>query len=75
MDSPLPHIMEMMDDLDANSKEKVIGLLDRIEMRVERLRKDALRLEEEKDTLITTIETLRNCDSVVSLEESRFLHR
>lgn len=50
-------------------KDRLVGLLDQIEMHVEQLRKDACRLEEEKDTLLTTLDTLRNNDILHVLEE------
>jgi hypothetical protein len=61
-----------MDDLGGKPKDKLVTILDRIEMHVEQLRKDALRIEEEKDTLLTTLDTLRNNDMVVGLEASKF---
>ena len=53
-------------------KDCLIDLLDQVEMLVERLRKDALKLEEEKDTLLTTLDTLRNSEKIVELEDSRY---
>lgn len=50
-------------------KDRLVGLLDQIEMHVEQLRKDAARLEEEKDALLTTLDTLRNNDTLIALEE------
>lgn len=50
-------------------KDRLVGLLDQIEVHVEQLRKDASRLEEEKDTLLTTLDTLRNNDMLFALEE------
>lgn len=54
-------------------KDRLVGLLDQIELHVEQLRKDAARLEEEKDTLLTTLDTLRNNDILISLEERKCL--
>ncbi|XP_032673826.1 BAG family molecular chaperone regulator 2 [Odontomachus brunneus] len=51
------------------SKDRLVGLLDQIEVHVEQLRKDASRLEEEKDSLLTTLDTLRNNDILGTLEE------
>ncbi|EFN88271.1 BAG family molecular chaperone regulator 2 [Harpegnathos saltator] len=51
-------------------KDRLVGLLDQIEVHVEQLRKDASRLEEEKDSLLTTLDTLRNNDILCTLEES-----
>ncbi|XP_014480540.1 PREDICTED: BAG family molecular chaperone regulator 2 [Dinoponera quadriceps] len=50
-------------------KDRLVGLLDQIEVHVEQLRKDASRLEEEKDSLLTTLDTLRNNDLLCTLEE------
>lgn len=69
MESPLPHIMESIDDFGGQPKDRLVSILDRIEMHVEQLRKDAIRIEEERDTLLTTLDTLRNNDIVVALEE------
>ncbi|XP_026829332.1 BAG family molecular chaperone regulator 2 [Ooceraea biroi] len=51
------------------AKDRLVGLLDQIEVHVEQLRKDASRLEEEKDSLLTTLDTLRNNDILHVLEE------
>ncbi|XP_071556383.1 BAG family molecular chaperone regulator 2 isoform X2 [Temnothorax nylanderi] len=50
-------------------KDRLVGLLDHIEAHVEQLRKDAARLMEEKDGLLTTLDTLRNNDMLFALEE------
>jgi len=50
-------------------KDRLVGLLDHIEAHVEQLRKDAARLMEEKDGLLTTLDTLRNNDMLFTLEE------
>lgn len=54
---------------EAKPKDRLVILLDQIERHVEQLRKDASRLEEEKDTLLTTLDTLRNNDMLHALEE------
>ncbi|XP_058788910.1 BAG family molecular chaperone regulator 2 [Phymastichus coffea] len=68
--SPLPHIHENMDDIGGAPKDRLVSILDCIETHVEQLRKDALRIEEAKDTLLTTLDTLRNNDVFVNLEET-----
>ncbi|XP_014208262.1 BAG family molecular chaperone regulator 2 [Copidosoma floridanum] len=68
--SPLPHIVESMDDFGGKPKDRLVTVLDRIEVLVEQLRKEALRIEEEKDGLLTTLDTLRNNDLVVNLDET-----
>lgn len=50
-------------------KDRLVNLLDHIEAHVEQLRKDAARLMEEKDGLLTTLDTLRNNDMLFTLEE------
>lgn len=70
MESPLPHIMEGSDSAYSNKpKDRLVSILDQIEMRVEQLRKDAARLEEEKDAMLTTLDTLRNNEMLIALEE------
>lgn len=54
-------------------KDRLVVLLDQIEVHVEQLRKDASRLEEEKDSLLTTLDTLRNNDILHALEERKWL--
>lgn len=73
MESPLPQIMESIDDFGGQPKDRLVSILDRIEMHVEQLRKDAIRIEEERDTLLTTLDTLRNNDIVVALEERKLI--
>ncbi|XP_069690499.1 BAG family molecular chaperone regulator 2 [Periplaneta americana] len=51
-------------------KDRLVDLLDQVEMHVERLRRDALKLEEEKDTLLTTLDTLRNSEMLIELSDS-----
>lgn len=74
MDSALPHILESSDSAYAKPKDKFVSLLDQIELRVEQLRKDASRLEEEKDTMLTTLDTLRNNEDMLeSLDDCKFI--
>ena len=76
MESPLPHIMEGADSEYSNKpKDRLVSLLDQIEMRVEKLRKDAARLEEEKDAMLTTLDTLRNNEMLIALAEGKLLLR
>lgn len=71
MESPMPHIMESSDSEYKQPKDRMITLLDQIELRVEQLRRDALRLEEEKDTMLTTLDTLRTNETLAFLEEGK----
>lgn len=65
MDTPLPHIMESSDLAYVKPKDRLVSLLDQIELRVEQLRRDASRLEEEKDTMLTTLDTLKNSEDML----------
>ena len=56
-------------------KDRLVSLLDQIEVHVEQLRKDAWRLEEERDTLLTTLDTLRNNEILSGMQESKCLSR
>jgi len=51
-------------------KDRLLDLLDQVEAHVERLRKDASTLEEERDTLFTTLDTIRNSDLLATLEDN-----
>lgn len=52
-------------------KDRLIELLDQAEVHVERLRRDALKLEEDKDAMLTTLDTLRNSDMMSQLTEGK----
>lgn len=68
--SPLPHITESAEmATERKPKDRLVGILDQIEIHVEQLRKDAFKLEEAKDSLITSLDTLRNNELLHVLEE------
>lgn len=46
-------------------------LLDILEGHVEKLRKDAVRLEEDKDSLLASLDSIRNADIVSDLIECK----
>jgi BCL2-associated athanogene 2 len=69
----VPHIAEPNPDSPHKSpKDRLVKLLDQVEMHVERLRKDALKLEEERDTLLTTLDTIRNSEMMIDLSDSKY---
>jgi BCL2-associated athanogene 2 len=69
----LPQIVESCPGSPQKSpKERLVDLLDQVGMHVERLRRDALKLEEEKDTLLTTLDTLRNSEMMIELSDSKY---
>ncbi|KAF7995462.1 hypothetical protein HCN44_006569 [Aphidius gifuensis] len=70
MENPIPQIMESSESEYKKPKDRLVNLLDQIELRVEQLRRDALRLEEEKDTMLTTLDTLRTNEILTFLEEA-----
>lgn len=69
-----PHIDETSSGslMDKTPKDRLIELLDQVEIHVERLRKEAIKLEEDKDSLFTTLDTIRNSDMLSSLTESKY---
>jgi uncharacterized protein (DUF2342 family) len=69
----LPQIVESSARSPQKSpKDRLVDLLDQVEIHVERLRRDALKLEEEKDTLLTTLDTLRNSEMMIELSDSKY---
>lgn len=65
----LPHIDENNTLEDKKPKEKLIEMLDMLESHVERLRKEAAHLEEEKDSLLASLDSLRHTDTLRDLDE------
>lgn len=49
------------------SRDEVVALLDSIDNRVETLRKEALKLQEERDLILTRIDMLKHTDLLTSL--------
>jgi BCL2-associated athanogene 2 len=69
----LPQIIEAVEGSQEKSpKSRLVNLLDEIEMHVERLRRDALKLEEEKDRLLATLDSLRNSEIMIDLGDSKY---
>jgi BCL2-associated athanogene 2 len=52
------------------SRDQIIALLDTIDNRVEALRKEALKLQEQRDNLSTRIDLLKNTDVLSNLNEA-----
>uniref|UniRef100_A0A1B6M1T6 BAG domain-containing protein n=1 Tax=Graphocephala atropunctata TaxID=36148 RepID=A0A1B6M1T6_9HEMI len=64
-----PHIDDSLtSETDKTPKDRLLDLLDQVEIHVERLRKEAGKLEEERDTLYTTLDTIRNSDLLATLD-------
>ncbi|XP_066255440.1 BAG family molecular chaperone regulator 2 [Euwallacea similis] len=51
-------------------KERIIELLDMLESHVEKLRKEAAQLEEDRDQLLTTLDSVRHLDYMNQLNEN-----
>jgi hypothetical protein len=69
----LPQIIEPNEGSQEKSpKSRLVNLLDEVEMHVERLRRDALKLEEEKDRLLATLDSLRNSEIMIDLRDSKY---
>ena len=69
--SSLPNICERILE-DSLMKENVIDILDEVESHVERLRKEAVHLEEEKETIMTALDTLKHSHILEDITESKF---
>jgi BCL2-associated athanogene 2 len=69
----LPQIVEPKEGSRQKSpKSKLVTLLDEVEMHVERLRRDALKLEEEKDRLLSTLDSVRDSEIMIDLRDSKY---
>lgn len=53
-------------------KERFLELLDLLENHVEKLRKGASQLEEDRDALLSTLDSVRNADLMYELQESKY---
>ncbi|CAH1999108.1 unnamed protein product [Acanthoscelides obtectus] len=51
-------------------KERVVEMLDMLETHVEKLRRGASQLEEDKDALLSTLDSVVNADLMYNLDES-----
>ncbi|GBP35602.1 BAG family molecular chaperone regulator 2 [Eumeta japonica] len=52
-----------------NKRMGRMPILDQVELRVERLRRDTLRIEEEKDSLLSTLDSVKHSDVLAELSE------
>lgn len=55
------------------AKQKLTEIIDMIESRVEKLRKEAAKLEEERDSLLASLDTVRNADTMSDLTECTYM--
>ncbi|CAK1584306.1 unnamed protein product [Parnassius mnemosyne] len=50
-------------------KDRLIAVLDQVEMRVERLRRDTVRIEEERDSLLSTLDSVKHSELLGDISE------
>ncbi|XP_045501717.1 BAG family molecular chaperone regulator 2 [Colias croceus] len=50
-------------------KDRLIAVLDQVELRVERLRRDTVRIEEEKDSLLSTLDSIKHSELLTDISE------
>lgn len=70
---PLPKIDETQTYENKSPKQRALELLDLLEGHVEKLRRDAARLEEDRDSLLASLDSIRNADIVSDLVECKSL--
>ncbi|XP_060536191.1 BAG family molecular chaperone regulator 2 [Cylas formicarius] len=66
----LPKIDENLTHDPKTPKERILGLLDLLESHVEKLRKEASQLEEDRDHLLATLDSVKNADLMNQLNEN-----
>lgn len=54
---------------------RLIAILDQVEMRVERLRRDTVRIEEERDSLLSTLDSIKHSELLGDVTECKYLWR
>lgn len=54
------------------AKQKLTEILDLLEGHVEKLRKEASRLEEDRDSVLASLDSVRNADAMVELSECMY---
>lgn len=52
---------------------RLIAVLDQVEMRVERLRRDTVRIEEEKDSLLSTLDSVKHSELLADIAECKLM--
>ncbi|CAK1550746.1 unnamed protein product [Leptosia nina] len=50
-------------------KDRLISVLDQVELRVERLRRDTVRIEEEKDSLLSTLDSVKHSELLSDISD------
>lgn len=52
---------------------RLISVLDQVELRVERLRRDTVRIEEERDSLLSTLDSVKHSDLLSDITECKLI--
>ncbi|KAK4884661.1 hypothetical protein RN001_000932 [Aquatica leii] len=66
----LPTIDENLAIESKPPKQRIIELLDILESHVEKLRKDAVKLEDDRDALLASLDSVKNTDLLLELSEN-----
>lgn len=69
--SSLPKIDENNAIESKTPKERILELLDVLESHVEKLRREAAQLEEDRDHLLSSLDSVRNTDLIIELADSK----
>lgn len=68
---PLPKIDEVHAYEHKTPKQRALELLDVLEGHVEKLRKEAVKLEEDRDSLLASLDSIRNADIISDVVECK----
>ncbi|CRK92154.1 CLUMA_CG005706, isoform A [Clunio marinus] len=70
MGDDIPTVEYNKKSIEAMGRDELVTFLDGIDNRVEALRKEAMKLQEERDILLTRIDMLKNTDVLSNLKEA-----
>ncbi|CAH1364550.1 hypothetical protein MTP99_000912 [Tenebrio molitor] len=68
--SGLPKIDENNTIDSKTPKERILEILDQLESHVEKLRREASQLEEDRDNLLSSLDSVRNADMIIELADN-----
>ncbi|KAF5270212.1 hypothetical protein FQA39_LY08426 [Lamprigera yunnana] len=66
----LPTIDESLASDSKSPKQRLVELLDLLEAHVEKLRKDAIQLEDDRDALLSSLDSVKNTDLLLELSDN-----
>lgn len=70
--SGLPKIDENLTLESKPPKQRLVEVLDMLEGHVEKLRKEAIRLEEERDSLLASLDSVRTTEILAELADRKY---